>query len=264
MHETQEQSSTWWEHHYDEPGYIGDYFRKRLKKALMWMDESRICKQGALIFDAGCGGGQFVVQAALQGYRMVGMDYSLGMLMNSKDLSQRQALCKKRFFQGDIERMPVRDGSVDGIVCLGVISYLPSECQVLPEFARALRPGGMLILSATNRARLIKRLDVPQMFLSLERKVLRQRNSGDGISPNKLEDFPQRSYWIPAFFHSLDEAGFDVQDLVTLPYDLPTFFGREFLPRRVSERIAELPERLRHIPVVESLGSMWMVKARKR
>ncbi|MHC1783841.1 MAG: class I SAM-dependent methyltransferase [Anaerolineaceae bacterium] len=255
---------TWWERHYDEPGFIGDYFRKRMAKALAWIADGNFNKQEALIFDVGCGGGQLAVQAAAQGYRVTGMDSSLNMLRKSKELSEKRSVCLGRFFQGDIECMPVKSGSLDAVVCLGVISYLKTEFSAMDEFARVLKPGGLLVVSATNKARLIKRLDIPMMILSLKNKVASGSNSDGKFGVEKLDDLPQRSYWIPKFFQSLQFAGFRVSDLVTFPYDLPTLFGREFLPRRISEGFAARVDGWKHLPLVESVGSMWMVKACKK
>jgi ubiquinone/menaquinone biosynthesis C-methylase UbiE len=264
MDKSGESGMTWWERHYGEPGFIGDYFRKRMAKALEWIADGDFDQQAGLVLDVGCGGGHLAVQAASQGFHVLGMDSSLNMLQKSKELSEKRSVCLGRFFQGDIESMPVKCSSLDVVVCLGVISYLKTECKAIEEFARVLKPGGLLVVSATNKARLIKRLDLPMMILSLKNKTASQRNSGGNFDVEKLDDLPQRSYWIPKFFQSLEFAGFQVSDLVTLPYDLPTLFGREFLPRRVSEGVAARVDGWKHLPLVESLGSMWMVKACKK
>ena len=46
--------------------------------------------------------------------------------------------------------LPLRDGSVDGIVCSNMIEHTPQPRHVLDEMQRVVRPGGWVWLSWTN------------------------------------------------------------------------------------------------------------------
>lgn len=48
----------------------------------------------------------------------------------------------------DVQALPVRDASVDWIVCLEVMQYVASPEAAVREIARALRPGGATVVSA--------------------------------------------------------------------------------------------------------------------
>jgi SAM-dependent methyltransferase len=48
----------------------------------------------------------------------------------------------------DITEIPQPDGSFDVILCSEVLEHVPSPTKALDEFARLLRPGGRLILTA--------------------------------------------------------------------------------------------------------------------
>src|SRR5664279_2327498 len=47
------------------------------------------------------------------------------------------------------QRLPFEDDSVDALVCVGVMTYLPEVEAVWREFARVARPGGLVV--ATQR-----------------------------------------------------------------------------------------------------------------
>lgn len=48
----------------------------------------------------------------------------------------------------DICDIPEADGSFDAVMCIEVLEHLPQPLAALAEFARLLRPGGQLILTA--------------------------------------------------------------------------------------------------------------------
>jgi SAM-dependent methyltransferase len=48
----------------------------------------------------------------------------------------------------DVQHLPVRDASVDWVVCLEVLQYVASPDAAVREIARVLRPGGAAVVSA--------------------------------------------------------------------------------------------------------------------
>jgi len=55
---------------------------------------------------------------------------------------------------GDLAGMPFSTGSFDSIFCSQVLEHVPEPLRVLSEFARILRPGGVLVLSVPHLAHL--------------------------------------------------------------------------------------------------------------
>ncbi len=252
-----------WEIIYDEQSFVGDFFRRRMEKALSWVDAMNF-SENAIIFDAGCGGGRLVEEAVKKGYHIIGMDSNEDVLKKALGSLKKRPGSNYCFLRGDVKIIPVKDSSLDAIICLGVISYLKSEMTVLLEFARVLKPGGLLILSATNKARLVGRLDIPLMISSIKKKIFVHKNMKEDDDSSREGNHRQRSYLIPRFSNSLESAGFSVSGYVTFPYELPTLFGREFLPRSFSEKVSLFIERFANLPLVGSFGSRWMIKAQKK
>lgn len=95
------------------------------------------------VLEAGCGTGHFSVQLAERyGWHMHSLDLGWGGLAFGKQLGA------PRMVQADICRLPYRSESFDAVVSMDVIVHLPCgrEVEPLAEFARVLRPGGLLAL----------------------------------------------------------------------------------------------------------------------
>jgi ArsR family transcriptional regulator len=50
------------------------------------------------------------------------------------------------FVEGDLDRLPLADASVDATVCLLVLHHLPDPAAACREMARILRPGGTALI----------------------------------------------------------------------------------------------------------------------
>jgi SAM-dependent methyltransferase len=94
---------------------------------------------GMLVLDVGCGNGYQMKQLLEQGNSVIGLDPDLSALMKcrSKGLA---------VLRGQAERVPLKDSSLDGILCQVVLPYTREE-QVIGEFGRLLKPGGRCYLT---------------------------------------------------------------------------------------------------------------------
>ncbi len=98
--------------------------------------------------DAGCGAGaRDVLHACSEGYDVVGIDAIAENIQAARELHEEIA---DRVFVADLANvLPFDDVSFDFVACNAVIQHIDSETVrnvVLPEFARVLRPGGVLEL----------------------------------------------------------------------------------------------------------------------
>ncbi|MEN9792307.1 MAG: hypothetical protein RL330_385, partial [Actinomycetota bacterium] len=93
---------------------------------------------GSLVLDLAAGTGDLCIDLRRAGLVPVSMDLSFGMLSADRSGAPRA--------QADILRLPVPDGSVDGIICGFALRNLTDLEAFFRECARAIRPGGRIAL----------------------------------------------------------------------------------------------------------------------
>ncbi|MBL8817581.1 MAG: class I SAM-dependent methyltransferase [Planctomyces sp.] len=102
------------------------------------------------ILDVGSGAGQIIrhlLATANPTAEIVGFDLSYEMLKRARE---RLASSRPSFVAADMMAMPFRDESFDCITCGYVLEHIPDPLPGLSEFARVLRPGGIVLLLATE------------------------------------------------------------------------------------------------------------------
>jgi len=100
--------------------------------------------------DLGCGGGNLLAAAALEGRAGIGIDLSITLLMVAHLLIGEHG-GKPVLAAGLGEALPLRDGSVSGVVSLDVIEHVPDVPAYLREISRVTRKGGHVAFSTPNR-----------------------------------------------------------------------------------------------------------------
>src|SRR6188508_1253578 len=97
--------------------------------------------------DVGCGTG--LVGRALRARGFAGEILGLDISQASLEIA-RQGGAYDSVERADLQqRLPFEDDSVDALVCVGVMTYLPDVEAVWREFARVARPEGLIV--ATQR-----------------------------------------------------------------------------------------------------------------
>jgi len=113
-----------------------------LSRAVRAFADEHFAKDGIFV-EAGCGTAESSTRIDPRGRTLVAMDISRLALRAARRVPVFNGL-----LQGDLFRLPFRDGTVAGLWNLGVMEHFPTEegRALLREFARVLRPGGVALL----------------------------------------------------------------------------------------------------------------------
>lgn len=111
----------------------------RLKAATHWPDDLT----GEVILEAGSGAGRFTEHLAKTGATVLTFDFSDAITANLANNGHCRNVC---FFQGDINDLPIPAGTVDKVLCLGVLQHTPDPRQSFLNLARLLKPGGQIAI----------------------------------------------------------------------------------------------------------------------
>ncbi len=143
---------------------------------------------------------------------------ALAECLDSEDLSGTGASHGRLRFQHieTIARLPRDSNSADGILCSSVLEYVPDPEACLTEFARVLRPGGILVVS------------VPSAHSVIRRAQITCNRVGQILGANWITylSYSKNQYLHQEFERVLDSRGFCLERAVPLGGPLPRWMQR--------------------------------------
>ncbi|MGQ0586169.1 MAG: methyltransferase domain-containing protein [Gammaproteobacteria bacterium] len=184
---------------------------------------------GQLLLDVGCSWGRWCVAAARKGYRVVGIDPSLGAVMAARRVA-RQLGVEADFIAGDARFLPLLPSSVDRVFSYSVLQHFgrADAAQAVAEIGRVLKHGG------TSTVQMPTRFGLRCLFHQLRRGFREGR------------DFEVRYWTLPAlrrlFAAGIGPAQFDVDCYFGIGLQYP---DRRFMtpPMRVVVALSEVLRR---------------------
>jgi ubiquinone/menaquinone biosynthesis C-methylase UbiE len=155
------------------------------------------CK-GQRILDAGCGTGKYALEFLKSGASVVGIDFSEAMLAVAARRCQ-----DAEFHEADLQRrLPFPDESFDAVNCAQTLKHLPKLSRPMKEFARVLKPGGILVFSVTH----------PEM--NWEGYAMKDRDRSRFCLTEHADIFHHRFF---DYIDAVDKAGFALDSIVQVP-----------------------------------------------
>lgn len=102
-------------------------------------------KAGGLVADFGCGSGVFTNLLRMGGFSSFGLDLSYHIIAAGKGRFGAD------FVVGDVERLPLRSESLDGVLLSNILHHLPQRSACISEIERVLKPGAAVVAFDPNR-----------------------------------------------------------------------------------------------------------------
>jgi ubiquinone/menaquinone biosynthesis C-methylase UbiE len=241
-------------------------YRDRQKTALGWIWELDL-GPNARVLEVGCGAGLITVALARNGYSVDALDPASSMLQMTRDHAADQGVEDRiRIHTADVHALPFQPQTFDLVVAIGVIPWLHSEQVALQEMQRVLKPGGCLLVTADNNARLNGIVDPLSSPLSLPvRWVAKRLLQLLGLWPTNSRFRPKRHY--PSEVDRLmGECNFKKLKSCTVGFGPFSLFGKTLLTDSIGIGLHRRLERLASRPYFSLLrwtGSHYLVLATK-
>ena len=146
---------TYFDHH--APKYLQEVFTRNTTYEVEFIIEEFALPTGSTILDAGCGVGRHSIELARNGYRVIGVDISGGMLEEARRLAS-QAGVEVEWVQADISAFRLLK-QADAAICLceGAFGLLGSaddpyshDLAILNGIHDSIKPDSKFILTALN------------------------------------------------------------------------------------------------------------------
>jgi ArsR family transcriptional regulator len=98
------------------------------------------------VADLGCGDGYLTIEASRWASRVIAVDRSRAVLARARGLAKRRRVRNVIWKQGEIEKLPLRDGCVDVALLSQALHHAAEPARALAEAARIVVPGGRVVI----------------------------------------------------------------------------------------------------------------------
>jgi ArsR family transcriptional regulator len=145
--------------------------------------------QDAVVGDLGCGTGQVTAVLAPFVSRVIAVDASPDMLQAAK--KRLHGIRGVELRRGELEALPIEDGVLDLATMMLVVHHLPEPQRALAEAARALAPGGrVLIVDMLPHDRDNYRQQMGHIWLGFAEDQIARMLADSGLSAARVVPLP--------------------------------------------------------------------------
>jgi ArsR family transcriptional regulator len=142
-----------------------------------------------VVGDLGCGTGQLTALLAPHVARVIGIDGSADMLQAAR--ARLHDVPSIDFRLGNLETLPIADSELDAAVMALVLHHVPEPGRALAECARALKPGGrVLIVDMLPHDRAEYQQQMGHVWLGFPEQQLRKLLAGAGFTDVRMHSLP--------------------------------------------------------------------------
>lgn len=226
---------------------------KQLERGLYLHGWAPALAEADVVLDVGCGVGRFAQWALERGKDVHGVDADLRSLQR---LVWRAPSWGGRLdvHWSSVHQLP--EVQADAVIACEVYCYVPDDRGALAHLATRLRPGGTLCLSVEARWGWATAEDVTPGTVG-------HALVGDGVVEGEDGSWV-RTYEADDLVARLEEAGFDVEQVIPHHYVLDGPLERSAPPSLSLEVLLDLEEAAAAHPVWRPLNRIWSVIARRR
>ena len=107
-------------------------------------------KPGVAALDVACGTGNVAIPLARRGAIVTGVDIATNLIEQARERASGEGLAVT-FDEGDAEQLAYADSSFDIVTTMFGAMFAPRPELVASEFARVLKPGGLLAMANWNQ-----------------------------------------------------------------------------------------------------------------
>jgi SAM-dependent methyltransferase len=177
----------WWQTYFDEQyllEYEAIFAPDRDRRDAARMVDILGLPSGAKILDVPCGQGRHAHLLAEAGFDVTGLDYSAKLLKRAEARGTGRSL---RYVKGDMRSLPRPwSGRFDAVLNLftsfGFFTHPADDAKVIVEFARVLKPGGVLLWHGGSRDGVARRFITRDWWTSNDGTMIGHERSFDPLS----------------------------------------------------------------------------------
>jgi SAM-dependent methyltransferase len=138
-------------------------FTRATADEVVFLQETLDLPPGGRLLDVGCGTGRHLVPLAAAGFRVTGVDLSPAMLAQARARADAAGV-EVALVEADARALPAELGPFDAAICLCEGAFclvadgadpVAHDRAILDAIHQVLRPGGRLVLTALNAARML-------------------------------------------------------------------------------------------------------------